>query len=182
MDDIFITLKRVVSDLEQLNSKYFVTGGLVSSFYGEPRLTQDIDFVISLDSKNAITTLINTLSKKFLIDPDVVKEEVARKGIFQAIDEETLIKIDFHVGETIPGCFNRAVVKELLPEVRVKIASLEDAILSKLLWISKGSVKSKQDLLMMIVQNSDYDRTLVEEISEQLDLKNLWREIVKENK
>ena len=137
MDDIFLTLKRIVSELEQLDATYFVTGELVSSFYGEPRLTQDIDFVISLDSNNSVTSSINILSKKFLIDADVVRAEVARKGIFQAIDEETLVKIDFHVGETIPGCFKRAVVKELVPEVTVKIASLEDAILSKLLWISK---------------------------------------------
>jgi hypothetical protein len=36
----------VIAVLDSLRISYHVTGGLASSFYGEPRLTQDIDFVV----------------------------------------------------------------------------------------------------------------------------------------
>ena len=40
------TLADVVEILVALKFKFHLTGGLASSFYGEPRFTQDIDLVI----------------------------------------------------------------------------------------------------------------------------------------
>ena len=37
--------------LDELGIDYHVTGGLASSFYGEPRLTQDVDFVVRLATR-----------------------------------------------------------------------------------------------------------------------------------
>lgn len=41
-------LRFVVSVLERLGLKYFVTGSTVTIFYGEPRFTNDIDIVVDL--------------------------------------------------------------------------------------------------------------------------------------
>jgi hypothetical protein len=41
-------LRFLVSALEQLGLRYFVTGSTVTIFYGEPRFTNDIDVVVDL--------------------------------------------------------------------------------------------------------------------------------------
>ena len=45
-DELQRVLAAVVEALQLLDLPYHVTGGLASSFYGEPRFTQDVDFVI----------------------------------------------------------------------------------------------------------------------------------------
>lgn len=149
--ELEITLRRALGILEGLPVRFHCTGGLASSLYGEPRFTQDIDIVISLeDSEKTAPELIAALSSKFLIDPDQAKRAIARNDMFQALDTETYIKIDFHVGEAIPGELTRSVRKELLSCLVAPTVSKEDAILSKLLWIKKGSEKSRQDVVMML--------------------------------
>ena len=41
-------LRFVISALERLDLRYFVTGATVTIFYGEPRFTNDIDIVVDL--------------------------------------------------------------------------------------------------------------------------------------
>jgi hypothetical protein len=41
----------VVSALERLGLRYFVTGSTVTIFFGEPRFTNDIDIVVDLPER-----------------------------------------------------------------------------------------------------------------------------------
>ena len=41
-------LQFLVTALERLGLRYFVTGSTVTIFYGEPRFTNDIDVVVDL--------------------------------------------------------------------------------------------------------------------------------------
>ena len=43
-------LRFVVSALERLGLRYFVTGSTASIFFGEPRFTNDIDVVVDLQA------------------------------------------------------------------------------------------------------------------------------------
>ena len=58
--------------------------------------------------------LIQDLSQKFVVDRSAIKDAVGREGIFQALHEETLVKIDFHVGEAILGELDRSQDEEIL--------------------------------------------------------------------
>ena len=60
-------------------------------------------------------------------------------GLFQAIDQQSMIKIDFHVGGSIPGELDRSTQREIAPGLIAPLVSKEDAIVSKLLWIKQGS-------------------------------------------
>ena len=42
-------------------------------------------------------------------------DAIERHGLFQAIDEQSMIKIDFHVGEKIPGELQRGTRREIAP-------------------------------------------------------------------
>ncbi|MFN9788388.1 MAG: hypothetical protein ACK54R_01520, partial [Pirellulaceae bacterium] len=57
------TILRFVAITEAIGLPFHITGGSISSAYGEPRLTQDIDIVVSPDVARIRTDdLINQLA------------------------------------------------------------------------------------------------------------------------
>ena len=158
--------------------RFHFTGGLVSSLYGEPRFTQDIDIVLRLAPGSPdLEPLLDRLSADFTLDKDVARDAVRRGSIFQALDSDTLLKIDFHVGEAIAGELDRSRVNELLPGLAVPIVTKEDAILSKLLWIRKGSHKSRQDVIAMLSRPEPIDNLYLEEQAGRLSVVDLLTEL-----
>jgi hypothetical protein len=173
------TMQRISTILEDLGLRYHFTGGLASSYYGDPRLTQDVDLVIQLDvSQPATKALLSRLSSGYVIHEQAAIEAIRTNRIFQAIDEESLVKIDFHVGEKIPGELGRSARCEIVPGVTAPLVSMEDAILSKLLWIQLGSGhKSRHDVKLMLRRHEELDRAVLEERAATLGLLELLAEI-----
>lgn len=169
-------LEAVIAVLRAGEIPYHVTGGLVSSYYGEPRLTQDVDFVVRLTPPDA-GFLAEALSREFLVDRERLARAVETEGLFQALHRERTIKADFHVGESVPGELGRSRSVELLEGLRVRIVSKEDAILSKLLWVKAGSAKSRQDVLGMLLDPTPTDERLISSLAEELDCADLLAEI-----
>jgi hypothetical protein len=61
----------VVEALDASATPYMLTGSLVSSMQGEPRSTNDMDFIVLLDDESA-SGLWTALT--VLVDPAVVRE------------------------------------------------------------------------------------------------------------
>ena len=171
-----LVLEAVVTVLQGRNIPYHVTGGLVSSFYGEPRLTQDVDFVVRLTPSDA-AVLSEELGREFLLEQERVVRAVEAGGMFQTLHRELLIKADFHVGESVPGELDRSRTVELFEGLDARIVSKEDAILSKLLWVKNGSVKSRGDVLGMLLDPMPTDERLLGALADELDCAALLREI-----
>ena len=53
----------IVSVLERLAIRYFVTGSTVTIFYGEPRFTNDIDMVVDLPTDEFQTILSDLVAR-----------------------------------------------------------------------------------------------------------------------
>ena len=153
-------VRRIGSLLEGLGISYHFTGGIASSFYGEPRFTQDIDLVVQLAIDAPETAaLLERLSRGYFINRQVIQDAIRRNSIFQALEEETGMKIDFHVGEKIPGELQRSRHLEVAPGLTVPLVAKEDAILSKLFWIKLGSGKSRRDAIQMLKNPEELDIT-----------------------
>ena len=104
------TTERIVRLLAELGVRFQLTGGIVTAFYGDPRSTQDLDIVIDLQSNRPETAeLLARLGHGYLITGEAARSAIAQKGLFQAIDTRSMIKIDFHVGEKIPGELSRSI-------------------------------------------------------------------------
>ncbi len=88
-----------------------------------------------------------------------------------------MIKIDFHVGEKIPGELGRSQRREVVPGVVAPLVSKEDAILSKLLWMKLGSHKARHDLRAMLKRDEELDRAVLQERAAMLGLQELLVEI-----
>jgi hypothetical protein len=181
-DDFPETVARVLAILSELGLKFHVTGGVVSAYYGDPRFTQDLDIVIQLIAGRPETkALLDRLALGYLVDEQLAMDAIRRNSIFQAIDEASMIKIDFHVGEKIPGELERSLHREILPGVVAPLASKEDAILSKLLWIQMGSGhKSRHDVKVMLKREEDLDRAVLRRRATTLGLNMLLAEIENE--
>src|SRR5690606_39771077 len=125
-----------------------------------------------------INSLEEALKRQFIIDEQTMRNEIARQGIFQALDDESMIKVDFHVGEKIPHAFERSREVELLPSLRIPLISKEEAILSKLVWIQKGSMRSREDIISILKRKGEIDFAYLADQAQELHVNELWEELL----
>jgi hypothetical protein len=116
---------------------YFVTGAIASNYWGIPRTTHDLDFVVQL-SAESIRNLLREFRNDFYLDEQAVRAALAPPYQFNAIDNRSAFKIDFWTLRSDPfemSMFERRVQISLSGE-QTWIASAEDIILQKLRWDS----------------------------------------------
>lgn len=174
--DLETVLRCVLGEIQALGIRYHITGGLASSFYGEPRFTQDIDLVVSLE-ESALDRLVAGLEPEFLLDRERARRASEVGGLFQALHQGLLIKVDFHVGEGVPGELGRSRTVSLFPGLDVSLVSKEDAVLSKLVWVKQGSAKSKADIVGMLLDTTPLDTDFVAAKCAELECSELWIEM-----
>ena len=123
--------------LNRLRVIYYLTGSMASNYWGIPRSTHDLDFVVEL-SESAGTTIIREFSGDFYIDEKAVRAAQQPPYQFNAIDTRSALKVDFW--QTQPEPFDREMLQRrvqvtLFGEL-AWISTAEDVILHKLLWNS----------------------------------------------
>ncbi len=177
--DLEVTALRMVSTLRRMAIPFHLTGGIASAFYGEPRFTQDVDIVVQLDLASA-RELVRELGDDFFVEESAAVDAVLRRTSFQALDRRTFIKVDLHVGEKIPGELSRSVLRPVFEGVELPLVSKEDAIVSKLLWLSEGSPKSRRDIIGMLLDPGPFDRELLRKLAAEVGCRNLLEELLKE--
>jgi hypothetical protein len=176
------TLGKAVRIFRQHDIRFHLTGGVASVFYGEPRLTQDIDIVIDNGQvAGAADSFVQCLEESdFMFDPDSVHQAIASRGMFQLLDVIETLKLDIYPRELIPGELDRSVLREVFEGEMLPVASCPDVATSKLIWISKGSHKSRRDLRQIVRVASEPDRHRIEDSSAQLGLAALLEEVLGE--
>lgn len=88
------------SRLEQLGAPYMVSGSVAAMFYGEPRLTHDVDIIIDLDHRSALQLpALFGPSEFYCPPPEVITVERMRhtRGHFNIIHVETGFKADVYL-------------------------------------------------------------------------------------
>ena len=74
VDDALDVALLVARALESVGAEYFVGGSVASSLQGEPRATNDIDFVVSL-RPSRVAELVTVLGADFEVDQDMLRVE-----------------------------------------------------------------------------------------------------------
>jgi hypothetical protein len=82
--------------LERLRIPYLAAGSLASSFHGEPRSTNDVDFVVDL-APGRIPDLMTALGDRYYASADAMAEAVRAGGAFSLIHCATAVKVDLFV-------------------------------------------------------------------------------------
>lgn len=171
-------LTYVVHALESAGIDYMVTGSIVSSLQGEPRLTHDIDFVVAIERDQIPRLLESFPSPRFYIDPPAVREAVETAGMFNVVDAEEGGKVDFRLIRDDPfdrSRFGRKYVENMFG-ARVNVSRPEDTILGKLWWsrLSGGSEKALYDAVRVLeLQSGVLDRGYLESWAERLGVTDL---------
>lgn len=100
--------------------------------------------------------------------------------LFQVLDSKEALKVDFYPRELVPGALNRSLFIQLTADLSFPAASRPDLVISKLVWISKGSHKSRRDVRQLILQATDDEIRIAREFAENLSLTKLFDEVLAE--
>jgi len=114
---------------------YYLTGSMASNYWGIPRTTHDLDFVIQLPP-SSVSAMVREFAGDFFIDESAIRAAYQPPYQFNAIDKRSALKVDFWLPKPEP--FDREMlrrrVKVTLFGEPAWIATAEDVILHKLVW------------------------------------------------
>jgi hypothetical protein len=121
--------------LNQTGATYYLTGSMASNYWGVPRTTHDLDFVVQL-SPAAGARIVREFSGDFHIDEEAVRVAQQPPYQFNAIDTRSALKVDFW--QARPGPFDQEMLRRRVQVTLFGepawISTAEDVILHKLLW------------------------------------------------
>jgi hypothetical protein len=136
---------RVIHDvtriLTAIGIRFFVSGSIASSLYGEPRSTNDIDIVADISEGDA-EAIVNAFAADYYIDEHDVRNAIHRASSFNIVHNETVQKVDIFVAGQDPHTqeeLERVQSVSLEDGQSIPLASREDLILQKLLWFDRGN-------------------------------------------
>ena len=183
VDTFRTTLAKIFAIFRMYSIKFHLTGGITSIAYGEPRLTQDIDIVVDNEAlKRHLHLFIESLRKSdFLFDEPAIRPAVDRKQMFQLLDSVEALKLDIYPRELIPGELDRSNTLELFDGIFVPVASLADTAVAKLIWIDKGSHKSRSDLRQLFRISTPSQRQTIEQLATDLGLRGILSQVLSES-
>ncbi|HSW37990.1 MAG TPA: nucleotidyl transferase AbiEii/AbiGii toxin family protein [Acidobacteriota bacterium] len=177
------TLEKIIRILRDFQIKFHLTGGVTSIAYSEPRMTQDVDIVVDNAAiAGKLDLFIKSLEDAaFLFDEQALRKAVEKKQMFQLLDSVEALKLDLYPRELVPGELDRSNSMELFDGLSTPIASLPDVAVAKLIWISKGSHKSRRDVRQLIRIATISQRQAIDHLAESFDLSGLLAEVLAES-
>jgi len=155
----------LVDCLRRLNRTgviYYLTGSMASNYWGIPRTTHDLDFVVQLPA-SAVPRVVEEFTGDFYIEEAAIRAAFQPPHQFNAIDTRSALKVDFWLPKPEPfdqEMLRRRVSLGLFGEP-AWIASAEDLILHKLIWnrISPSTRQLGDAAGVMAVQAATLDKT-----------------------
>ena len=174
---VLLIALQCAESFEQIGFGYFLGGSLASSLQGEPRSTNDIDFVVDL-SPSQVEPLARVLGGDFDVDVESLKEAAARGSSWNIYHLRTFIKVDLFMLRTSPfdqSEFSRRRRVVLTPDGRsLYIKSPEDSVLRKLLWFQQGgevSTTQWRDIVQILrVSRVQLDTSYLDTWAERLNV------------
>jgi hypothetical protein len=144
---------RIISErLHAADVPFMLTGSFALGYYGKPRMTRDLDFVVALMERH-VDALVSAFSTDFYIDED------AARSAFNLMHLDSAIKVDLIVRKDLEyrhAEFERRKSVEFAG-ISTWITSREDLILSKLVWAREtDSEMQLRDVLALIDESVDW--------------------------
>ena len=170
----------VVGRLHAAEIPHMLTGSLASSWYGEPRATQDLDVVIDPSSSALDALIVGLQEDAWHVDRAAALAALRDRGQFNAIGPDAF-KVDFIVRHDRPFSqieFDRRQPVEILG-TRTFIPTVEDMVIAKLEWAqASDSDRQLRDVIGMVqVAGADIDVAYVEGWVQRLGLQPSWEDV-----
>lgn len=172
-------LRKTIAALDAARIPHMVVGSFASTVHGEPRTTRDLDLVID-PSRGQLDALLGAFDPEhFYVDPDVARDALRRRSMFNIIEMATGWKLDLVIRKARPFS-----VEEMQRRTRSRIlgmdvptATAEDTIIAKLEWAKQGaSDRQLEDVAGILrVRGADLDVGYIERWVAELGLEKEWR-------
>ena len=95
-------IRLFIEPFERLELRYFITGGVATVVYGDPRFTRDIDVVLALHPSDIPRLRATFDPTDFYVPPaETLEQEATRPtgGHFNLIHARTALRADVYVAE-----------------------------------------------------------------------------------
>ena len=167
--------------LNRVNIPYMLTGSMVSNYWGIPRTTHDLDFVVQLPA-GSITKLVQEFSGDFHLDEAAVRAAFKPPHQFNAIDTRSDLKVDFWLLK--PATFEQQMFSR---RVRVSlfgeptwVSTAEDVILHKLYWngITPSDRQVGDAVGVVAVQGDALDQNYLRRWAKDLSVQSLLEDLL----
>jgi hypothetical protein len=134
MNEIDI-VRDISQRFERAHIPYMLTGPMAMNYYAQPRMTRDIDVVISIAS-NDVDRVAALFRPDYHVSEENIRDSLAHESSFSVIHAESAIKVDCIIRKNSEYRrleFERRQKISIL-DFKTFIVSKEDLIISKLSW------------------------------------------------
>jgi hypothetical protein len=171
-------LRDVSQRLESAGISFMLTGSVAMNYYSQPRMTRDIDLVVSLN-EGQTEEFFRLFEGAYYFDRQIVAQAISRHSMFNLIHNDAVIKVDCVVLKT--DAYRQeefARRKQInLGDFETWIVSREDLVLSKLFWARD----SKSEMQLRDVRNllsTDCDMEYLRSRAKKLNVDELLEELL----
>jgi hypothetical protein len=143
--DVMEALTPLVEAFDRLDIAYYIGGSVSSSLHGMARQSQDVDVIADI-RPDQVRALVQALQSDYHVDEQAWQTAIKHGQLYNVIHMNTMLKVDL-----IPlkrRAFTREEARRAQPHLLeagtrpVRIASAEDAVLTKLEWFEMGGRSS----------------------------------------
>ncbi len=144
---------QVLDALDAAGVPFMLVGSFSSNFYGVPRSTRDVDFVVNLGNISP-AEVARRLGPDFQLDPQMSFETVTGTSRFIAVHSASAFKVEFFLLSDDPHDRERFARRRLesMPGHQTYVASPEDIIITKLRWSKSGNRKKDVDDVRNVIR------------------------------
>jgi len=166
----------LVDCLRRLNRSgvtYYLTGSMASNYWGIPRTTHDLDFVVQLPMA-AVPRILQEFRGDFYLEEAAVRAAFQSPHQFNAIDTRSALKVDFWLPKPEP--FDREMLRRRVQVTLFGepawIGTAEDVVLHKLIRnrISPSDRQLGDAAGVVAVQAEALDRDYLRRWAQELKL------------
>lgn len=179
---------KILKILEKLQIPYMISGSVGSMIYGEPRMTNDMDIIVELET-GKVRDLLANLSKDHYYYPSIefIQEAIRKKKQFNIIHEEIGSKVDFIIRKDTEFAKKEFSRKNRVPfteNFSAFTASPEDIIISKMLYFRMNpSERHITDIVSILIISGDkMDFDYLNQWIEKSNIQDIWEQIEKKRK
>ena len=153
-----------------------LTGSMAMNYYAQPRMTRDIDIVIDIAAQHG-DSIVALFANDYYVNAEDVRQSVARRGMFNIIHNESVIKVDCIVRKATEYRQREFERRRRIQmhDFTTFIVSKEDLIISKLHW-AKDSHSEKQLTDVKNLLKTGYDEVYLRHWTRELGLDTLLEE------
>jgi len=172
-----------IARLEATGAPYMVTGATAAILYGQPRVTNDLDVVLSLNDEGLTGLLRAFPETEFYVPPEtVIRTERARnqRGHFNLIHHESGYKADIYLTGADPLHAWAMPLRRTLrwnDAMKIVVAPPEYVVLRKLEFYREGGSAKHPADIRSIREVTGIDESLLAPWLERMDLVALWQKL-----